>query len=152
MWIDVFHPSITHDSRETHNMCVRNVTIPVLMKYIFPMWLEGRLSCSLEVQLMSKLSGKFIRSQQIFYIFPSPMIQEETHNMCVRNVTIQALMKYIFPMWLEGRFSCSIEVQLMSKLSGKLIRCQYMYSIRLSPMIQEKHIICVLGMSLSRCW
>jgi hypothetical protein len=41
---------------------------------------------------VSKLSGKFIRSQQIFFICPLPMIQEETHNMWVRNVTIPVLI------------------------------------------------------------
>jgi hypothetical protein len=68
---------------ETHNMCVWNLTIPVLIQYIFPMELEGRLTCSIEVQLVSKLSGKFMRSQEILSICPSSMIQEETHNMCL---------------------------------------------------------------------
>jgi hypothetical protein len=31
--IHVFHMFVTHDSRETHNMCVRNVTIPVLIQH-----------------------------------------------------------------------------------------------------------------------
>jgi hypothetical protein len=101
------------------------------------------------VQLVSKLSGKFIRSQQIFSICPSPMIQEETHNMCVMNVTIPVLIKYIFPMCLEGRLTYSIEVQLVRKLSGKFIRSQKMYSIRPSPMIQEEtHNMCVRNVTI----
>jgi hypothetical protein len=133
---------------EKHNMCVRNVTIPVLIQH-FSMWLEDRLTCSIEVQLLSKLSGKFIRSQQIFSIYPSPMIQEETHNMCVRNVTILMLIKYIFPMWLEGWLTCSIEVQLVNKLSGKFIRSQNIFSIYPSPMLQyETHNMCVRNVTI----
>jgi hypothetical protein len=82
------------------------------------MWLVGRVPCSIEVQLVSKLSGNFIRSQKIYSICPSPMIQEETHYMCVRNVTIPVLIQYIFSLWLEGRLPFSIEVQLVNP-SGK---------------------------------
>jgi hypothetical protein len=67
-------------------MGVRNVSIPVLIQH-FSNETGGRLTCSIEVQLVSKSSGKFIRSQYIFYIYPSPMIQEESHNMGVRTVT-----------------------------------------------------------------
>jgi hypothetical protein len=46
------------------------------------------------VQLVIKLSGKFIRSQNIFSICPSTMIQEDIHKMCVRNVTILVLITH----------------------------------------------------------
>jgi hypothetical protein len=137
---------------ETHNMCVRNVTIPVLIIYIFPMWLEGRLSCSIEVQLVTKLSGKFIRSQQIFCICPSPMIQEETYNMCVRNVTIPVLIQHFsnvtrkYVDLLNRSATCKQIIWKVHKKSTDL------FKIIWHPWFKRRHIICVLGLLLSQCW
>jgi hypothetical protein len=74
-------------------MCVMNVTIPVLIQH-FPMRLEGRLSWSIEVQLVSKLSAKF-KSTDLLHLSVTHY-SSKTHNMCARNVTIPVLIKYIF--------------------------------------------------------
>jgi hypothetical protein len=137
--------------QERHIICMLGLSLSRCWFSIFPMWLEGRLSCSIEVQLVRKLSVKFIRSQHIFSIYPSPMIQER-YIVCVLGMSLSRCWFNIFPMWLEGRLPCSIEVQLVRKLSGKFIRSQQIFFIYPSPMIQERHIICALGMSLSRCW
>jgi hypothetical protein len=55
---------------------------------------EGRLPGSIEVQLVSKLSGKFIRSQHMFSFYTSPMIQEETHDVCFWKISIPVLIQH----------------------------------------------------------
>jgi hypothetical protein len=72
-------------------MCVCKATIPVLILFVL-MLLQGRFPSFKVVRLTGKLSEKFIKSRWIFFIFPSPMIQEEPQNMYVWNTTILVLI------------------------------------------------------------
>jgi hypothetical protein len=76
---------------EPLNVYVWNATIQVLILCSLIV-VQGSFPSFKVVQFTGKIFEKFIKSRWIFFICPSPMIQEEPLNMKVWNDTIMVLI------------------------------------------------------------